>query len=107
VADSPLVSAARDWVVDNYPYNRHHLLRALEWLDDLAPASSEALRLATLTHDMERAFPGPDSPQMAALDDPGYNELHCARSARIVAAPSIKGIAISVINRSISFCFWA
>jgi hypothetical protein len=86
VADSPLVSAARDWVVDNYPYNRHHLLRALEWLDELAPASSEALRLATLTHDMERAFPGPDSPQLSALDDPAYNELHCARSARIVAA---------------------
>jgi hypothetical protein len=86
VADSPLVSAARAWVVDNYPYNRHHLLRALEWLDHLAPASSEGVRLATLTHDMERAFPGPDSPNMAALDDPHYNQLHCERSARIVTA---------------------
>jgi hypothetical protein len=86
VAESPLIAAARQWVIDNYPYNRHHLLRALEWLDDLAPASSEAVRLATLTHDMERAFPGPDSPQMSGLDDPDYNQLHCERSARIVAA---------------------
>jgi len=86
VAESPLIAAAREWVIDNYPYNRHHLLRALEWLDDLAPASSEAVRLATLTHDMERAFPGPDSPQMSGLDDPDYNQLHCERSARIVTA---------------------
>ena len=84
MAESPLVSSAREWVVANYPYNRHHLLRALEWLDRLAPASSEGVRLATLTHDMERAFPGPDSPKMSALDDPHYNQLHCERSARIV-----------------------
>jgi hypothetical protein len=85
-AESPLVAAARQWVIDNYPYNRHHLLRALEWLDHLAPASSEGVRLATLTHDMERAFPGPDSPEMTSLDDPRYNQLHCERSARIVTA---------------------
>ena len=86
VAESPLISAARAWVIDKYPYNRDHLLRALERLDDLAPAASEAVRLATLTHDMERAFPGPDSPIMSALDDPEYNQLHCQRSARIVTA---------------------
>jgi hypothetical protein len=86
VAESPLVSAAREWVVDNYPYNRQHLLRALEWLDHLAPAASEGVRLAALTHDMERAFPGADSPKMTALDDPDYNQLHCERSARIVTA---------------------
>ncbi|MFL6280671.1 MAG: DUF4202 domain-containing protein [Vicinamibacterales bacterium] len=86
MTDSPLVLAARAWVIGNYPYNREHLLRALERLDDLEPASSEAVRLATLTHDMERAFPGPDSPHMSALDDPEYNQLHCQRSARIVTA---------------------
>jgi hypothetical protein len=84
VAESRLISAARAWVIDKYPYNRDHLLRALERLDDLAPASREAVRLATLTHDMERAFPGPDSPIMSALDDPEYNQQHCERSARIV-----------------------
>ena len=85
MAESALVEKARRWVVENYPYNREHLLRALEWLDHLAPNSSEAVRLATLTHDMERAFPGPDSPVMASLDDPVYERLHSERSARIVS----------------------
>jgi hypothetical protein len=70
MAESALVEKARTWVVENYPYNRDHLLRALEWLDHLAPGAREAVRLATLTHDMERAFPGPDSPVMESLDDP-------------------------------------
>ena len=82
--ESPLVQKARSWVVDNYPYNRDHLLRALEWVDRLAPDAREAVRLATLTHDMERAFPGPDSPVMSSLDDPVYERLHSERSARIV-----------------------
>jgi hypothetical protein len=85
MTDSPLVEKARRWVVDNYPYNRDHLVRALEWLDRLAPEAREAVRLAVLTHDMERAFPGPDSPVMASLDDPVYDRLHSERSARIVA----------------------
>lgn len=82
--ESRLVEKARSWVVDNYPYNRDHLLRALEWVDRLAPDAREAVRLATLTHDMERAFPGPDSPVMSSLDDPVYERLHSERSARIV-----------------------
>jgi hypothetical protein len=84
--ESPLVEKARRWVVENYPYNREHLLRALEWVDRLAPDAREAVRLATLTHDMERAFPGPDSPAMSSLDDPMYERLHSERSARIVSA---------------------
>ena len=82
--ESPLVEHARRWVVENYPYNRDHLLRALEWLDRLAPDAREAVRLAALTHDMERAFPGPDSPVMTSLVDPVYEQLHSERSARIV-----------------------
>lgn len=84
MAESGLVETARRWVVETYPYNRDHLVCALDWLDRLAPGSHEAVRLATLTHDMERAFPGPDSPQMESLNDPDYNRLHSERSARIV-----------------------
>jgi len=84
MAESALVEAARRWVVEKYPYNRDHLVRALDWLDQLAPGSREAVRLAALTHDMERAFPGPDSPHMNSLNDPVYNRLHAERSARIV-----------------------
>jgi len=84
--ESVLVETARRWVVDNYPYNRDHLIRTLEWLDEIAPGSREAVRLAALTHDMERAFPGPDSPTMSSLTDPTYERLHSERSARIVGA---------------------
>jgi hypothetical protein len=86
MAESTLVEAARRWVIETYPYNRDHLVCALDWLDRLAPGSHEAVRLATLTHDMERAFPGPDSPQMESLNDPDYNRLHSERSARIVGS---------------------
>ena len=72
--------------MDCYPYNSRHLLKSLEWLDRVAPQSREAVRLATLTHDMERAFPGPDSPVMKGLGDAEYNAAHSARSARIVGA---------------------
>src|SRR5437867_3378442 len=86
MTQTALVNAATQWVIDRYPYNSYHLLNTLEWLDRIAPGSSEAVRLAALTHDMERAFPGPDQPVMTTFDDPDYLAAHSARSARIVGA---------------------
>ena len=71
------------WVIENYPYNSTHLLKSLEWVDRLAPDASEAVRLATLTHDMERAFGGPDAIPIK-MSDRAYEEAHSNRSARIV-----------------------
>ena len=82
--ETELVARAREWVIERYPYNREHLLRSLDWLDRVAPESSEAVRLATVTHDMERAFPGPDQPIARSLVDPAYEQAHADRSARIV-----------------------
>jgi hypothetical protein len=73
-------------VEDRYPYNSHHLIETLTWLDRISPGSREAVRLAALTHDMERAFPGSDSPVMSGLGDAAYHTAHSARSARIVGA---------------------
>ena len=84
--DSPLIAAAREWVIARYPYNRTHLLRSLEWLDRIAPGARDAVRLATLTHDMERAFPGADQPINTVLIDPAYERAHAERSARVVGA---------------------
>jgi hypothetical protein len=81
--DSRLIDQAKKWVVDNYQYNSYHLLQSLVWLDRIAPGSSEAVRLATLTHDMERAFPGPDQPSMAGMTEQ-YYQLHSERSSRTV-----------------------
>ena len=70
-------------MIENYPYNSTHLLKSLDWLDRLAPDASEAVRLATLTHDMERAFGGPDAIPIK-MNDRAYEEAHSNRSARIV-----------------------
>jgi Domain of unknown function (DUF4202) len=86
MADSVLLTSARRWVIALYPYNRDHLLRALEWVDRLNATASDAVRVAALTHDMERAFPGPDQPIARTLGDPEYERAHAARSARIVGA---------------------
>lgn len=88
MTDSALLVSARQWVIDNYPYNSTHLLKTLDWLDRIAPEATEAMRLAALTHDMERAFPGADQPVLEKIDglekEDEYNKLHSARSARIV-----------------------
>ena len=81
--DSQLVVLARFWVIAHYPYNSTHLLASLNWLDRLAPRAAEAVRLATVTHDMERAFPGPDAPSIV-MNDRAYEKAHSDRSARIV-----------------------
>jgi hypothetical protein len=83
--ESRLMAAAREWVSERYPYNREHLFTALDWLDRIAPGAPEAVRLATLTHDMERAFPGPDQPVNTTFD-PDYERAHAERSARLVGA---------------------
>ncbi len=83
-----LLARARAWVKENYGESAQHLLKAEEWLRRIDPAASQAMLLAALTHDMERAFPGPDSPRlMPALgpDDPVYNQAHSQRSARVVS----------------------
>src|SRR5437867_6065831 len=86
MTQTALVNAATQWVIDRYPYNSYHLLNTLQWLDRIAPGSREAVRLAALTHDMERAFPGPDQPLSKTLSDPEYYRLHSERSSRIVGA---------------------
>lgn len=85
MTESPLIRIAKQWVIERYPYNRYHLLQTLVWLDKLAPECREVVRIAALTHDMERAFPGPDQPHAANLMDMDYYKAHAARSARIVS----------------------
>ncbi len=66
--------------------NAEHLLRARDWLLRLDGRSSEAARLAALTHDCERAFPGgPQWSPEGAPDDRVYRDAHARRSAAIVA----------------------
>jgi hypothetical protein len=79
-----LEQEATEWIA---PYwNAEHLRRTREWLLELEPGASEALRLAALTHDIERYFPGGPSQDLAKApeDDAEYRRLHAERSASIV-----------------------
>ncbi len=69
------------------PYSQAlHLVRARDWLVYLHPQASLEGRLAALTHDIERMFPG--GPRMNKAtdrwDDPHYLYAHGARSAEVV-----------------------
>jgi hypothetical protein len=86
VATDPLEKEAEDWIA---PYwNADHLRRARDWLVCLEPGASSALRLAALTHDIERHFPG--GPTMSLANPPehdrAYRDAHSRRSAELVAS---------------------
>ena len=81
---SGLEQRALVWIA---PYwNADHLVRTRDWAMELEPDARQALRLAALTHDMERHFPdGPSyDPATMAPDDEEYQRAHSERSARIV-----------------------
>ena len=81
---TPLEQSALDWIE---PYwNAEHLRRARDWLLELDAEASEALRLAALTHDIERHFPGGPVVDLtkAPEDDVEYRRAHSERSAGFV-----------------------
>ena len=105
VTETRLVAAAGHWV-GQYPYNSRHLTQSLVWLDRLAPNSREAVRLATLTHDMERAFP-PVAEQVGllafvgalpvGLDVVGGRALYARLHARL-----LRGYLLDALDRATS-----
>jgi hypothetical protein len=79
-----LERAAETWI---QPYtDAHHLRRTRDWALRLSPAAPIAVRVAALTHDMERHFPGGPTMDPASMepDDDGYLSAHAARSSAIV-----------------------
>lgn len=89
VAADHSVSETLLWVVRAWVQERSaqagHLERALEWAVELEPEASQAVQLATLSHDMERAFPEGSPPwSEGCWADVLYRMAHSERSARIV-----------------------
>jgi hypothetical protein len=81
---TPLEERALAWIE---PYwNAEHLRRTRDWLLELEPEASEALRLAALTHDIERHFPGGPVNDLAAPPEQEmeYRRRHSERSAAYV-----------------------
>jgi hypothetical protein len=81
---SDLEAAAEAWIADYF--NVRHLVRTRDWVLELEPAAPAELRIAALTHDIERREPGGPrlDPARQAWDDPGYLRAHSERSAAIV-----------------------
>ncbi len=76
---------AHEWIE---PYwNADHLVRTRDWLLELDPGADEAMRLAALTHDMERHFPGGPVEDLAFAPEENreYRRLHSERSGAIVS----------------------
>jgi kynurenine formamidase len=82
---SELLERARGWMAEVHPHARH-MERTLDWAVELDPQASEAVRIAAVTHDAERAYPDREAGWDSAVswDDPEYNRWHQARCARIV-----------------------
>jgi hypothetical protein len=67
--------------------NGRHLVRARDWLLELEPDASEALKIAALTHDIERNFPGgPSQRADVPANDRSYRDAHQARSVEILSS---------------------
>jgi len=104
---SALERAAEAWVADYF--NVRHLLRTRDWVVALHPEAGEALRIAALTHDIERRVPGGPKldPRTQSWDDAGYLREHSERSARIVAEwleaqgaePGVRRAVVALIER--------
>jgi hypothetical protein len=81
-----LERAAEGWIADYFL--ARHLVRTRDWVVELDPAADLALRIAALTHDIERHVPGGPrfDPSRQASDEAGYLLEHSIRSAQIVDA---------------------
>jgi hypothetical protein len=78
-----LERAAEAWIAD-HPTSRH-LTRTRDWVLKLSPTAGEAIRLAALTHDVERRVPGgPSFEESRGGEDAEYLRAHSERSARMV-----------------------
>jgi kynurenine formamidase len=84
---TPLLEQARAWVAEVHPHARH-LERTLDWTAELDPDASEGLRIAAVTHDIERAFPDAEATWDSARDwsSAEYNRWHQERCADLVSA---------------------
>jgi HD domain len=81
---SALERAAEAWIAGYF--NARHLRRTRDWALELDASASEALRVAALTHDIERREPGGPrlDPRHQSWDDAEYLRAHSERSAEIV-----------------------
>jgi hypothetical protein len=84
---SALEDRAQRWIEEIHPHALH-LVRARDWVLVIDPGAGEALRIAAVLHDVERAFPDASSGWDPAGDwnDAGYVRWHQDRCAEYAVA---------------------
>jgi kynurenine formamidase len=82
---SDLLQSATAWMAEMHPHFRH-MQRTLDWALEIDPDASEAVLIAAVTHDAERAYPEGRWDSAVSWNDPEYNHWHQQRCAEIVAA---------------------
>lgn len=81
---SALLQRATNWMAELHPHFKH-MQRTLDWAVEIDPDASEAVRIAAVTHDAERAYPEGGWDSAVSWNDPEYNRWHQERCAQIVA----------------------
>ncbi|GAB3351833.1 hypothetical protein [Modestobacter lapidis] len=103
--DTEIEVLAAEWV---RPYDQAlHLMRARDWLVQLNPAATVEMRLAAMTHDIERMFPGGPRLDHAVMewDSPFYLYPHSLRSAESVGVwlgsigPAAAQVSLAEVRR--------
>ena len=87
---SDLVERARAWMEEVHPHYPH-MERTLHWADWLDPGASEAVRIAAVTHDAERAYP--DRRSAGTRPSPGTTPTTTAGTRTAVPRSSPAGCA--------------
>jgi kynurenine formamidase len=80
---SELLERATAWMAECHPHFRH-MQRTLDWAVEIDPSAGEAVRIAAVTHDAERAYPEGEWDSAVSWNDPEYNRWHQERCALIV-----------------------
>jgi len=105
--ETEVEALAAGWVA---PYHQcEHLMRTRDWLVHLDPGATVEMRVAAMTHDIERMFPGGPVLQHATVqwDDPFYLFPHSLRSAEAVGVwlgslgPAAASVGIAEVRRLI------
>lgn len=106
VVNGSLVNKVEKWVTEIYS-NAEHLIRTGHWVKRLQPKADDALIIAAISHDIERAFQKGRKPPSsewngAKWDDPIYNKWHSSSSASYVSKFLRKKGASSELIRKVS-----
>ena len=76
----------KEWISENHKA-KDHLLSMEKWIKTIYPQADDALIIAAVAHDIERAFPLEDDemkPEKKSWDDKTYLTWHGQRSAKYI-----------------------